>query len=298
MRHELSQPRRTLGERQPAWHRAETVVVFSQQALFGETGAAPRDRLASLDPLANGTVLVSRTMMLAELTVLLSELPSDATVADYDRAIKVDNVLRKTSAMNRAKTSKLLRNLFGLDATKPIFRALRRLWLADPSSGPMLALLQTYAREPYLRATWPVLCGLPVGGRVATQELHPLIQAAAAGRLSPISLRTAAHHVSSTWKDGGLLSGVGLRVRTRPTASPAAVAFALFLGYLQGRRGLLLLQTVWTELVQADADELLRLATAASQQGLMQLLRAGDVMEVRFPGWLTEQEEALLAEQN
>ena len=78
------------------------VKLVQQQTLFAMADGQPNQaRPPVVSALANGNVLVSRTMMLAELTTLLAELPADATVADYDHAIKADNVLRKASAMNR-----------------------------------------------------------------------------------------------------------------------------------------------------------------------------------------------------
>jgi hypothetical protein len=41
----------------------------------------------------------------------------------------------------------------------------------------------------------------------------------------------------------------------------------------------------------------LLLAAAASRQGILHMLQAGDVVEVRFPGWLTPEEEAVIREQ-
>lgn len=277
------------------------MAAAQQQSLFARPHGAtvPVVRAAdALRPLrAEGNVLVSRTMMLAELGMLLGELPGDATAADYERAVKADNILRKTSAMNRAKTSQLLRNLYGLDPARPMFRALRRLWNASPEGRPVLALLQAYAREPYLRSTWPVVRDLPIGARINSELLENAIRTAAAGKLGVASLRATARNVGATWTDAGYLVGVYTKTRVIPKVSPAVVAFALFLGFLDGRRGHWLFATPWTDLLQTDADAVAALATAASQQGLLHMLKAGDVIEVRFPGWLTPDEEEQVREQ-
>jgi hypothetical protein len=54
----------------------------------------------------NGTssVMTSRTMMLAELPLLLAAVPANANVAGYRAAIIDDNVLLKRSAATRRET--------------------------------------------------------------------------------------------------------------------------------------------------------------------------------------------------
>jgi hypothetical protein len=277
-----------------------TMRPNSQQVLFKATvvgsKAAPSSR-GALELLAAGTVLVSRTLMLKELSILLDEMPVDTTQADYDRAIKADNVLRKASAMNRAKTAQLLRNLYVLDGGSPIFRALRRLWPFSPEGQPLLALLVAFARESLLRATWPVVRNADVGSRIQPESFRESLQAVEPQRYSKVSLSTTAQHAASTWTQAGYLSGVNARTRRSPTVTPAVVALALFLGYLEGRRGQWLFSTIWTELLQISNSEVLLLAAAASRQGILHMLQAGDVVEVRFPGWLTPEEEAVIREQ-
>ena len=75
--------------------------------------------------------------------------------------------------------------------------------------------------------------------------------------------------------------------------APNAV-FALFCAHLAGHRGEAVLANEWTALLDADGEAALRLAEAASQRGLMRLLRVGPVMEFRFPGYLTGEEEKTL----
>ena len=240
-----------------------------------------------------GTVLISRTIMFTELAVLLHDLPPDASHADYTTAIEADNLLRKTSAMNRHKTAGLLARMYGLDPKLPVFRALRRLWQSSPEGQPLLAFLAAYAREPLLRAPWPLVRDLPPGGRVGTAWFIEALGTAFPSRFNAKTAKSTAQNIASSWMQAGYFSGVLTKVRTRPTVTPAVVALALFLGYLEGLRGHWLLRSAWTELLQVPEDELLMLAGAASRQGILHLLQAGDVVEVRFPGWLTAEEEVL-----
>jgi hypothetical protein len=67
----------------------------------------------------NGTssAMTSRTMMLAELRLLLAALPASAGVAQYRTAIVDDNLLLKRSAATRRATAKHL-----IELTRPSCR--------------------------------------------------------------------------------------------------------------------------------------------------------------------------------
>lgn len=259
--------------------------------------SVPRyDRLRRLGISEYGdTTHTSRTIMLAELRVLMDEVGGDATRGDYRAAIVDANVLGKTSTMNRKRTAKLLLQLYGLDGDLPLYRALRRFWRDDDEGRPMLALLAAMARDPVLRSSWALVQAQPVGAVVTSAQfadgLRPMVP-----HYSPKSLASLGRNVASTWGQAGHLQGIARRRRQRPQVTVPAVAFALLLGHLEGHRGLALFDTIWTSVLELPSAELLSFAAAASQRGLLQLLRVGDVVEVRFPNLLTEQEEALCHE--
>ncbi len=79
--------------------------------------------------------------------------------------------------------------------------------------------------------------------------------------------------------------------RGRPVVTPAAVTFALLLGYLCGLRGKMLLDTAWTRMLDRTPPEIADLAAEASRQGWMNYKAAGSVVEITFPGLLTPHEE-------
>ena len=83
----------------------------------------------------------SKTLMLQELVALLAEVSIDATAKAYRVAIVDENAWGKRTLSARKETASLLRALHGLDPTKPLFRALRRLWDVAPTAGPQLPLL-------------------------------------------------------------------------------------------------------------------------------------------------------------
>ena len=117
-----------------------------------------------------------------------------------------------------------------------------------------------------------------------------------ADRFSPASLKSFAQNVAGTWTAAGFLHG---RVRkTRALVQPQAesVTLLLFLSYLEGRTGQRLFSSDWISLVGGLPDELEALASSASHRSLMVFMNAGGVKEVRFPGYLTPEEEHIRLE--
>jgi hypothetical protein len=239
-----------------------------------------------------GSPMQGRTLMLDELAVLLTDGGAQTTRAEYGQAVVEGNILGKSSAMNRRKTAKLLAQLYGLDAKRPVFRALRHFWRVDPRAHGTIAMLAALTRDHVLRASWSVVGELPHGSPLRLDLLSDALRGALP-QLSPKSLRSLRANVASSWTQSGHLRGVVRKVRSRPEVTPTAVAMALFIGYLQGRRGLRLFDTLWVQVLELTEAELMAQATSASRQGLLHLLAAGSVIEVRFPGLLTDAEEEL-----
>lgn len=242
-----------------------------------------------------GSPLQDRTMMLAEVSALLAALPGDATVTDYRGAVVDDNVLGKASAMNRRKTFEILLRFYGLDASRPMFRTFRRYWRADDRAHGTLAVVAALGADQTLRATWEFVAQIPQGSVLNSKDLTSFL-AKLLPQLGLESLTALRQRVASTWAQAGHFSCQVRKVRQRPEVTPAVVALALFFGYLDGRRGQRLFDTIWTAVLERPEPELLALAAAAAQRGLLQFLRAGSVVEVRFPGLLTDAEEEVCRE--
>ena len=84
------------------------------------------------------------------------------------------------------------------------------------------------------------------------------------------------------------------RALVQPQAE--SVTLLLFLSYLEGRTGQRLFSSDWISLVGGLPDELEALASSASHRSLMVFMNAGGVKEVRFPGYLTPEEEHIRLE--
>ncbi|WP_240920666.1 hypothetical protein [Rubrivivax sp. JA1026] len=238
----------------------------------------------------------ARTMMLADLRQLLAHTARDATRADYARAVVEENALGKPTRRARQLALRHLVTLYGLDPTNPIFRALRRLWPLDEAAQPLLALAVALARDPLLRVTVPFILERGVGSPVPREAVESFLASACPDRFRATSLKSFAQNVAGTWTSAGFLQGHSRKTRSQVQARPEAVALLLLLGYLEGRTGQRLFSSEWTNLINGSPDELEALANSASHRGLLVFMNAGGVKEVRFPGYLTPEEERIRQE--
>jgi len=78
--------------------------------------------------------------------------------------------------------------------------------------------------------------------------------------------------------------------------TPMNVVLCLFLGYLEGLSGQRLFASHWMNLLPASSGEVEALAHSASHRGLLVFLNAGGVKEIRFPDYLTAEEEQVRQE--
>lgn len=238
----------------------------------------------------------ARTMMLDDLRVLLAHMPVQATRADYVAAVVDGNVLAKPTRKARELAVRHMATLYGLDPVNPIFRALRRLWPLDEAAQPLLALAVALARDPLLRGTQSFILGQVAGAAVPRDAMETLLSATHPDRFSPASLKSFAQNVSGTWTAAGLLHGRARKTRAVAQPHPESVTLLLFLGYLEGRTGQRLFSSDWTNLLGSSTEELEALANSASHRGLLVFVNAGGVKEVRFPGYLTPEEEQIRQE--
>src|ERR1039458_4741957 len=192
----------------------------------------------------------SRTMMLAELTAVLGAVPAGSSRPDYARpsggassrqdyaeAVVEGNCLRKPTTSTRRLTLQRLTELYGLDPEIAIFRVLRRLWATDAASRPLLALLAAVARDPLLMATAQAILPLAAGIEMPRKSMAEQLRSAVGERLSDATLDKVIRNAASSWSQAGHLSGRTFKIRRRVSATPAAVAFALYLGTALGFRG-------------------------------------------------------------
>lgn len=228
----------------------------------------------------------SRTMMLADLELLLAATGPDADVAEFRRVVVYENVLGKRTATTREHTIRKLKALYGLDPAIPVYGVMRRFWPEDMKGHPLLALLCAVARDPLLRASVNAVLDAPLGSEVTHDHLAATVRTS----FSDSTREAIVSHLVSTWTTAGFLTGTTAKRRSRPVATPGAAAYALALGFMEGSRGSLLLTTPWTRLLDCPTDELLALVRQAARRGWVEHRAAGDVMDLRVDTMFTDDE--------
>ncbi|KNE27045.1 hypothetical protein [Achromobacter spanius] len=238
----------------------------------------------------------ARTMMLDDLRALMAHTQPQASKADYTSAVVDSNVLGKPTRKSRELALRYMAALYALDLGNPIFRALRHLWALDESAQPMLALAVALARDPLLRSTQAFVLNKSPGTPLARETVEAFLDAAYPDRFSPASLKSFSQNLAGTWTAAGLLHGHVRKLRSLPEPRPETAAMLLFLGFLEGRTGQRLFTSEWTSLLCISPEEFESLASAASHRGLLVFMNAGGVKEVRFPGYVTADEEQIRQE--
>lgn len=238
----------------------------------------------------------ARTMMLDDLRLLFAHTSPGATRAEYALAVVEGNVLGKATRKARELALRHLTTLYALDPGNPIFRALRRLWPLDQAAQPLLALGVALARDPLLRGTQAFVLRQVVGTLVPREAMEAFLNHAHPDRFSPASLKSFAQNVAGSWTAAGFLQGRVRKTRALVQARPESITLLLLLGYLEGRTGQRLFSSDWVSLVGGSPDALEALANSASHRGLLVFMNAGGVKEVRFPGYLTPEEERIRQE--
>lgn len=262
--------------------------------------------MAKNDPLARfgfsserGSAHTSRTMMLEELETLLSHVTRPgAEKSEYYRAISEENCLSKRSGKTRILTYRHLVDLYSLDCTRILFRALLHFWNRDIEGRPLLALLCIYNRDPLLRASVPFILKFPEGATVSRESLEEFIEDLEPGRFSRATLKSTAQNINSTWTQSHHLRGRARKIRSRAIPTAGSISYALLLGYLTGARGKALFLTEYARMQDCTTERAIELAEEASRRGWIVFKRVGDVMEAQFPSLINQEEMEWLREQS
>jgi hypothetical protein len=233
----------------------------------------------------------SRTMMLDELRLLLASCPPTTGSDGYRTAIVDDNVLLKKTGVTREKSLRHLRELYGLDPSVPMFRALRDLWDQDTQGQPLLALLCAIARDPSLRATTQVILNAPESTIVTSEMMAKAVEEHHPRRLMASTLATISRNTASSWTQSGHLVGRTGKVRAMVQSHPIVLAYALLLGHFCDVRGEALFHTLWTKVLDTPIHRLQEQAILASQQGWLEYRQSGAVTEITFDYLLRETDE-------
>lgn len=224
----------------------------------------------------------SRTIMYAELSALLAACPHQASYGEYAIAAVDENVLTKRTLATRRKSLRHLRELYALRADVPVFAALRELWWGDEAARPLLAALCAAARDPLLRCTADVIIDAALGARIDASDMANALENTFPHRFAPGVRARIGRNAASSWTQAGHLRGWDHKVRAQATATPAAVAYALYLGHLESDTGTGLFRTIWARLLDVPEGTARELAAAASRLGWIGYRSSAGMTEVTF----------------
>ncbi|PPH14623.1 hypothetical protein [Rathayibacter sp. AY1F8] len=225
----------------------------------------------------------SHTIGIPHLIELLREVPVDAAAEQYREAVVDGNVLGRPTLAGRQRSFRHLRELYFLDPARPEFTALRRFWDIDPASHPLLAGLLAVTRDQVLRASFAAIADLPAGSSVTSGDLTAAVAAQFGNEMSDSTLGKTGRNTGACWTQTGHLVGRAKKVRTEVEVHPAAIAYAAYLGHLAGRRGLGVLDNPWSQILGIAPGRTLQALREAHTHGLLDLLVAGNVVDVSFP---------------
>lgn len=225
----------------------------------------------------------SHTISIPHLTELLHAVPVGSAAGQYREAVVDSNVLGRPTHAGRQRSFRHLRELYFLDPARREFRALRHFWDIDPAAQPVLAGLLAFTRDEVLRASFAAVADLPLGSGVTSADLTAAVAAQFGNEMSESTLGKTGRNTGASWTQTGHLAGRAKKVRTEVEARPVAIAYAAYLGHLAGGRGLGVLDNPWSQILGLAPGRTLEALRDAHTQGLLDLLVAGNVVDVSFP---------------
>jgi hypothetical protein len=235
-------------------------------------------------------------MMIVELQQVFAVVASHDGIDQYQAEIVDYNQLNKATEKARKLTFRHLVDLYGMSPDVPLFRVMRQLWDVDVQAQPVLALQLALVRDPLLRLSLPLMSELKPGDSIIREQVEEILKEPNPDRYSPASLKSFAQNINGTWTQAGFFKGRNKKTRTEPNVASVNIAFALFLAYLEGASGQRLFSNQWCQLFGLNAHRLDELAITASHQGLIDYKKSGEIIDVRFPRFLTQEEERWLHE--
>ncbi len=128
------------------------------------------------------------------------------------------------------------------------------------------------------------------GEELARQQMTDALNRAVGNRLNESTLDKVVRNAASSWTQSGHLKGRGRKVRQTVTPTATTTAFALLLGHLAGKRGAALFESLWAQVLDAPASELMHLAMDARRLGLLDMSQSGGVIDVVFSRLLAPDE--------
>lgn len=235
-----------------------------------------------IDGSTPGGASTSRSISIDSLAAVLEGCPREADFTEYQAAAVERNILGKQTYEGRRRAFRGLKELFLMDPKRILFRALRDLWFESPESRAQLAGLCAFARDSTFRASGAAVLPASAGDLVSPDMIASAVSQRFPFAYNESSLQKSARNTASSWAQVGHLAGRTAKSRVRVAATPAAMAYAMLLGHLQGLRGEPLLTSDWVRFLDVDFRSARDLADAASRSRYIEYKSGGGVVEVGF----------------
>lgn len=257
------------------------MAIFpSRPMLFFPLSGPPETARQAGFRLGNKGTHSSRTLMLSELSTVLSSAPSDSDREGYARAIIEENCLGKPTVSTRRLSNQRIGELYSFDQTCAVFRVLRRLWFLDEKSHPLLALLTALARDPLLMATAKPILAMGDGDEMQRGVMRDALRTVVGDRFNDSILDKIIRNTASSWTKTGHLVGRTFKVRRKVKPTAVSISFALYLGRKSGFMGEELFSSGWIATLDCSPSEARSLSNEAKRIGLIDQRSAGDVLEL------------------
>ncbi|MBK9123538.1 MAG: hypothetical protein IPM16_10535 [Chloroflexi bacterium] len=171
-------------------------------------------------------------------------------------------------------------------------------WDWDVQARQHVAILCACARDSILNSIAPRIVDLPIGSTMTRDQTADWIDSLEPNRFSETTLMSIAKNINSSWTQAGYLAGKVRKTRIYSSPTVGSVVYGLFLNYIDGRRGLQLVQEGYVKLLDCTPQDAIEKARQAAQRGWIVLKHVEGALEVGFPRFLSSQEMSQLNEQN
>jgi hypothetical protein len=237
-----------------------------------------------------------RTIMFKELHVLLSVGSREYSYIDFKNAVLQQNILGANTQNNRKITWGYLQKLYGFRDT-PLFRNFKSIWNRTPESDrPGLALTVALSRDILLLKSGSWISSLPLGTETPSNFFAEGLRNEFLGKYSLITTASISRNLASSWKQAGWIDA-HKNIRIRGKIGAGALSIALFISWTNGLRGDQLLASPLSQILVKEIEEPFALIWEANRSNFLNFYQSGGIIDIRFPGWLTQEEEEVLHEQ-
>ena len=133
-----------------------------------------------------------------------------------------------------------------------------------------------------LLATADAIISLPEDGEFHRGTMRAALAKAGEDRFNESNLNKVVRNAASSWSQSGHLEGRTFKFRRTVRATPAAIAFALYLANAAGLTVKESLGSGWIKVLDCSMSAALEQATAANRLLLLDLRMAGDVIDLHL----------------